>query len=71
MLEDAALCLLEIFNAFLAFLDVFTDGKTEPVMIFNAFLHGTIELIDLLCEELLLNWPEFEESSVVCAKELI
>ena len=71
VLQYTALCLLELIDALSALFDVLRDGQTEPVVVFETFVHEAVELVDLLREQLLLHRSQLEQGRVVGTQELV
>lgn len=61
VLENYVLGLLESVNGHLALFDVLVNGKREPVVVLDSFVHMSLELLDVSLHELLLNWLQIVE----------
>jgi len=68
--DNAGFNLTELFNLAGALFDVLRNRKTEPVMVFNTFLHGRVEVADLRCQQLLLDGLEVVQDSIVRSEQL-
>lgn len=70
VLENTGLSLLEFINGLLTVPDILRDREREPVVVVATLVHPTVQLADLLVQELLLNGLQVAQSSVVPAEEL-
>ena len=71
MLEHTTFSLFKLINTFFALLDVLRNWETEPVVIFETLIHKSVQLIDLLGQQLLFNWSQLSKSLIVASEELI